>query len=44
MGVNDIRRNWWNPNDPNNEEGGYQQEKFKFADVSFGPVIIFGCA
>lgn len=34
MGVNDIRRNWWNPNDPNNEEGGYQQEKFKFADVS----------
>ena len=28
----DVRRNWWNPADPNNGEGGYQQEKFKFSD------------
>lgn len=33
LGTNDIRREWWNPNDENNGEGGYQQEKFKFADT-----------
>lgn len=33
MGANDTRRAWWNPEDPNNEDGGYQQEKFKFADI-----------
>lgn len=32
MASNDARRAWWNPNDLANEEGGYQQEKFKFSD------------
>lgn len=32
MSATDSRRAWWNPEDPNNEDGGYQQEKFKFKD------------
>lgn len=34
MGVNDDRRDWWNPDEPLNKAGGYQQEKFKFRDLS----------
>lgn len=34
MGQNDARRAWWNPEDPNNGENGYQQEKFKFVNYS----------
>lgn len=34
LGADDIRKNWWNPNDENNGKGGYQQEKFKFADMA----------
>ena len=34
MEKTDTRRCWWNPSDPNNGEGGYQQEKFKFSDGS----------
>ncbi|MDO4215320.1 MAG: RagB/SusD family nutrient uptake outer membrane protein [Bacteroidales bacterium] len=33
MSETDDRLAWWNPNDPNNEDGGYQQEKFKFSDL-----------
>lgn len=38
MSATDTRRAWWNPNDANNKdkdgnEYGYQQEKFKFADI-----------
>lgn len=32
MSATDFRRAWWNPNDPKNEEGGYQQVKFEFTD------------
>lgn len=33
MGAKDERRVWWNPEDPaNGENGGYQQEKFKFVN------------
>lgn len=32
MGAKDERRAWWNPEDPANGEGGYQQEKFKFVN------------
>lgn len=32
MNKQDTRRNWWNPNDKSNGDGGYQQEKFKFKD------------
>ena len=33
MDPNDTRREWWDPNnEENGENGGYQQEKFKFAD------------
>lgn len=32
MSATDTRRCWWNPEDPENKEGGYQQEKFKFSD------------
>lgn len=34
MGVNDIRREWWNPQDPNNKDGGYQQMKFQWKNKS----------
>lgn len=44
LGKNDERRGkvdnsgkfvsgWWNPSDKRNEDGGYQQEKFKFSDI-----------
>lgn len=33
MGGKDTRKAWWNPNDENNGNGGYQQEKFKFLDM-----------
>lgn len=32
MGENDTRRAWWNPEDDNNGDNGYQQEKFKFSN------------
>ena len=32
MGEKDARRAWWNPNDANNGDNGYQQEKFKFSN------------
>lgn len=32
MNSTDSRRAWWNPQDANNGNGGYQQEKFKFKD------------
>lgn len=34
MDSKDSRRAWWNPADKNNEEGGYQQEKIKFSNIS----------
>lgn len=34
MDGKDTRRAWWNPTDKNNEEGGYQQEKIKFSNIS----------
>lgn len=34
MGENDTRRAWWNPEDPNNGAGGYQQEKFHFRNTA----------
>ncbi|MDR0972954.1 MAG: RagB/SusD family nutrient uptake outer membrane protein [Prevotellaceae bacterium] len=33
MGSKDVRRAWWDPEYSGNGKGGYQQEKFKFADV-----------
>lgn len=33
MSANDTRKTWWNPSDARNEDGGYMQEKFKFASV-----------
>lgn len=34
MGVNDARRAWWDPESEYNEDDtGYQQEKFKFSSV-----------
>ncbi|MBQ7427258.1 MAG: RagB/SusD family nutrient uptake outer membrane protein [Prevotella sp.] len=30
MGEKDERRAWWNPEDADNGDNGYQQEKFKF--------------
>ena len=33
MGSEDARKVWWNPADKANENGGYQQEKFKFSDI-----------
>ncbi len=32
MGDSDERRAWWNPEDENNGDNGYQQEKFKFVN------------
>lgn len=32
MGENDARRAWWNPDDENNGDNGFQQEKFKFSN------------
>ena len=32
MSSIDARRAWWDPSNPNNGDGGYQQEKFKFSD------------
>ena len=33
MSPNDARREWWDPNnEENGEDGGYQQEKFKFSN------------
>lgn len=29
-----TKKGWWNPEDVNNKQGGYQQEKFKFKDGS----------
>lgn len=34
MGPKDTRLAWWNPKDKSNEEGGYQQEKFKFSNIA----------
>lgn len=34
MDQYDERRTWWNPEDKSNGDGGYQQEKFKFKDMS----------
>lgn len=34
MGEGDTRRCWWDPNDPNNGDGGYQQHKFHFSSLS----------
>ena len=34
IGKSDARLEWWDPNDENNEDGGYQQVKFKFSDIS----------
>lgn len=33
INATDARRSWWNPAYPDNKNGGYQQEKFKFEDV-----------
>lgn len=33
MSGTDDRLAWWNPNDPVNENNGYQQEKFKFSNI-----------
>lgn len=33
MGEKDERRAWWDPKSSLNKTGGYQQEKFKFADL-----------
>lgn len=33
MGGSDARKAWWDPTYPENENGGYQQEKFKFSDI-----------
>jgi len=33
MNPTDDRLAWWNPADAKNKAGGYQQEKFKFADI-----------
>lgn len=33
MNPTDDRRNWWDPSYPDNGNGGYQQEKFKFSDI-----------
>lgn len=33
MNSTDTRLAWWNPADSDNEDGGYQQEKFKFSDI-----------
>ena len=34
MGEGDTRRCWWDPTDPNNGDGGYQQHKFHFSSLS----------
>ena len=34
MGKDDSRRAWWDPADPNNGAGGYQQHKFHFSSLS----------
>ena len=34
MGTADTRRCWWDPNDANNGDGGYQQHKFHFKSLS----------
>lgn len=34
MSQTDTRKCWWDPTNKNNKEGGYQQEKFKYQDVS----------
>ena len=35
MGTNDERRDWWDPtNSSNGSNGGYQQEKFKFSNLT----------
>ena len=34
MGENDARRIWWDPNHANNGANGYQQEKFKFLNMT----------
>lgn len=34
MGENDTRRAWWDPTNPNNGAGGYQQEKFHFRNTA----------
>lgn len=34
MSETDTRRCWWNPQDKNNADGGYQQEKFKFSNAA----------
>ena len=33
MAQNDTRRAWWDPTDPRNEDLGYMQTKFRFADT-----------
>lgn len=33
MSETDARRSWWDPTYEDNGNGGYQQEKFKFADI-----------
>ena len=33
MNPTDTRLAWWDPTDPNNEDGGYQQTKMKFSDI-----------
>jgi hypothetical protein len=32
MGVNDVRRQWWNPNQTSNPNAPYLQTKFRFSD------------
>jgi hypothetical protein len=34
MSENDSRRCWWDPSNPSNGDGGYQQEKFHFSSLS----------
>jgi len=34
MSENDSRRCWWDPSNPSNGDGGYQQEKFHFSNLS----------
>lgn len=33
ISEDDIRKGWWDPNDKNNKNGGYQQKKFLFSDI-----------